>query len=153
MKAETIYFIGRWFYNHGFKFVARLFEALNYLLHISHIPSSAEIGKGTKFVYRGISVVIHARAKIGKNCIIGQCVTIGGKSGSYEVPIIGNNVYIGPGARIIGNIVIGDNSIIGANAVVVKDVPPYSVVGGGTSKGYSIYNERELAKQVLWLWG
>jgi serine O-acetyltransferase len=50
------------------------------------------------------------------------------------VPVIGNNVYIGPGARIIGNIIVGDNVIIGANAVVVKDVSPYSVVAGVPAK-------------------
>lgn len=105
-----------------------------YCLHTSHIPSSAEIGKGTRLVYRGISVVIHTRAKIGENCIIGQCITVGSKSGSDGVPVIGNNVYIGPAARIIGNIIVGNNVIIGANAVVVKDASPYSVVVGVPAK-------------------
>ena len=49
------------------------------------------IGGGTKFAYGGIAVVIHARAVIGKNCVIGQCVTIGGRSKHYAVPIIGDN--------------------------------------------------------------
>ena len=88
------------------------------------------IGRGTKFGYGGIGVVIHARTVIGKNCTIGQGVTIGGKSGWYEVPMIGDNVRIHAGARIIGPVRIGDNVEIGANCVVVKDVPSNCVVAG-----------------------
>jgi serine O-acetyltransferase len=86
--------------------------------------------RGVTFAYGGIGVVIHARAVVGRNCIIGQGVTIGGKSGWYEVPVIGDNVEISAGARIIGPIRIGNNVIIGANAVVVKDVPDNCVVAG-----------------------
>lgn len=85
---------------------------------------------GVKFAYGGIATVIHARAIVGENTIIGQCVTIGGRSKHYEVPRIGNNVYIGAGAKILGPVTIGDNSIIGAGAVVLKDVPANSVVAG-----------------------
>ena len=94
------------------------------------VPGSCVIGKGTKFGYGGIAVVMHARTVIGKNCMIGQCVTIGGKSGWYEVPVIGDNVHIHAGARIIGPVRIGDNVEIGANCVVVKDVPSNCVVAG-----------------------
>lgn len=62
--------------------------------------------------------------------MIGQGVTIGGKSGWYEVPVIGDDVEINAGARIIGPVRIGNNVIIGANAVVVKDVPDNCVVAG-----------------------
>lgn len=86
--------------------------------------------KGTKFAYGGIGVVIHARAIVGRNCMIGQGVTIGGKSGWYEVPVIGDNVEISAGARILGPIKIGSNVIIGANAVVVKDVPDNCIIAG-----------------------
>jgi serine O-acetyltransferase len=73
---------------------------------------------------------MHARTVIGKNCLIGQGVTIGGKSGWYEVPIIGDNVQINAGAKIIGPVRIGDNVEVGANCVVVKDVPSNCVVAG-----------------------
>jgi serine O-acetyltransferase len=66
--------------------------------------------------------------------MIGQCVTIGGKSGWYEVPIIGNNVEINAGARILGPVKVGDNVVIGANAVVTKDVPSNCVVAGVPAK-------------------
>lgn len=62
--------------------------------------------------------------------MIGQGVTIGGKSGWYEVPVIGDNVEINAGARVLGPVRIGNNVIIGANSVVVKDVPDNCVVAG-----------------------
>ena len=100
----------------------------------SSVPPTCSIGRGTKFAYGGIGVVIHNRAVIGNNCMIGQGVTIGGKSGWYEVPIIGDNVVISAGARLLGPIKIGNNVIIGANAVVVKDVPDNCVVAGVPAK-------------------
>jgi len=77
-----------------------------------------------------MAVIVHKRAQIGKNCIIGSCVTIGGKSKHYNVPIIGDNVYISSGAKIIGPIRVGSNCVIGANAVVTKDVPDNCIVAG-----------------------
>lgn len=108
----------------------KLIYYLQYLLFNCSVPASCKIGKGTKFGYGGIGVVVHARAEIGENCIIGQNVTIGGRSGFYEVPVIGNNVEICAGSRVLGPIKIGDNVIIGANAVVIKDVPNNTVVAG-----------------------
>ena len=89
---------------------------------------------GTKFAYGGIALVIHSRAIIGKNCIVGQCVTIGGRSRHYDVPKIGDNVYIGAGAKILGPITVGNNSVIGAGAVVLKDVPENSIIVGIPAK-------------------
>jgi serine O-acetyltransferase len=67
-------------------------------------------------------IVIHPRASIGPNCLIFQQVTIGTAKGE-GVPTLGAGVEIGAGARILGDIVIGDNAKIGANAVVLCDVP------------------------------
>lgn len=124
------YRFNNWLYRHHIPFLPRFLWKLQYLLFNCSVPGSCEIGKGTKFGYGGIAVVIHARAVIGKNCMIGQCVTIGGKSGWHEVPVIGDNVIINAGARIIGPVRIGDNVEIGANCVVVKDVPSNCVVAG-----------------------
>lgn len=101
-----------------------------FLLYNSFIPYTCEIGKGTKFGYKGMGVVIHSRAKIGDNCIISQQVTIGGRSKIYEVPVIGNNVYIGGGAKVLGDVVIGDECVIGANAVVIHSAESGSVLAG-----------------------
>lgn len=66
-------------------------------------------------------IIINCNSKIGKNCRIHVGVNIGTKAGTdNEAPVIGNNVYIGPGAKIFGKIEIGDESAIGANAVVTR---------------------------------
>ena len=63
--------------------------------------------------------------------MIGQQVTIGGRSHIFEVStIMGDRVYIGGGAKILSNVHVGDGAVIGANAVVIHDVPAHSVVGG-----------------------
>jgi serine O-acetyltransferase len=98
------------------------------------IPHTAKIGEGTNIGYNGIGVVIHYRAVIGSNCIISPGVTIGGTSGKKDVPIIGNNVMIGTGAKILGPVKIGNNVVIGANSVVTKDVPDNCMVVGIPAK-------------------
>ena len=123
------------------KLLSRLIDYINYLLFNVWIPANAKIGKGTKLSKGGIAVIIHKRSVIGKNCLIGSCVTIGGRSGIYEVPIIGNNVYISTGAKILGNINIGDNVIIGANSVVINDIPANSTAVGIPAKVIKI-NEK-----------
>ena len=69
------------------------------------------------------SIVVHPEAKIGNWCCIFQDVTIGQDMQPHSVPRIGDNVLICPGAKVFGDICIGDNSIIGANAVVNKSFP------------------------------
>lgn len=73
-------------------------------------------------------IVISSKARIGSYCRVHAGVNIGEHRG--RAPIIGNYVYIGPGAKIVGGVVVGDRAVIGANAVVVKDVPPGVTVGG-----------------------
>ena len=75
-------------------------------------------------------IFIHPRSKIGNNCLIFNDVTIGSNFEETAFPVIGDNVTIGVGAKIIGGIHVGNNAIVGANAVVVKDVPDGAVVFG-----------------------
>lgn len=93
------------------------------------IPRAANIGYGLYIGHNG-GIVISSQVIIGKNLNISQGVTIGisGKGERRGVPIIGDNVYITPGAKIFGKITIGNNVSIGANAVVNKDVPDNSIV-------------------------
>jgi serine O-acetyltransferase len=104
------------------------------------IPCACQIGMGAKFGknirlgYGGLGIVIHDRCVLGDNVEIGSNVTIGGTSGKYRVPVIGNNVIISTGAKVLGEITIGDNCVIGANSVVIKDVPPNSLVAGVPAK-------------------
>ena len=134
MNAIFFYRIGNFFYENHMKLVAKFFDALIFFVYNSYIPSSCKIGKGTKFAYKGISVVIHGRSIIGDNCLIGQGITIGGKHGSLNPPKIGNNVYIAAGSRIIGDIHIGDNCIIGVNSVVNKSFKSNSIIAGIPAK-------------------
>lgn len=114
--------------------LSKFLDRYNYFLHNSVIPGTCEIGNGTQLSYGGIGVVIHAESKIGKECMLGQGITIGRYLGKEGVPIIEDNVYISAGARVIGNIRIGHDSIIGPNCVVVRDIEPYSVCVGIPAK-------------------
>ncbi len=136
------YRLANFLHRHHIPFIPKLIYYFQYILFNSSVPSSCKIGKGTKFGYGGIGVVIHARAEIGKNCLIGQNTTIGGRSGLYEVPKIGNNVEICAGSRVLGPITIGNNAIIGANAVVIKDVPENAVVAGVPAKIIKFRNNK-----------
>ncbi len=95
------------------------------------IHPAAQIGRKF-FIDHGRGVVIGETSIIGDNVLLYQGVTLGGtgKETGKRHPTIGNNVVVGTGAKILGNIIIGDNSYIGANAVVIKNVPSNSTVVG-----------------------
>lgn len=146
MNAIKLYRIGNFFYSKKIKLISKMFTYINLLMHNSYIPSSCVIGKETKIAYGGIGVVIHARVKIGNHCLIGQGITIGGRNGLNEVPVIEDNVYIGAGGRILGNITIGHDSIIAPNAVITKNVEPYSVMGGVPARKMNEITEENFEK-------
>lgn len=130
MNAIKFYRLGRWCYERRIPVLPKMIYYSIFLIYNSSVPASAEIGEGTHFAHGGIGVVLHERCRIGKNVVIGQQVTIGGRSGLYDVPVVEDNCYIGAGAKILGPIRIGANSEVGANAVVIRDVPPCCVVAG-----------------------
>ena len=111
-----------------------LLTHLRYKLGISIYPGT-KIGSGFYIGHFG-GIVVHPSSEIGKNCNISQGVTLGqanrGKNKGH--PILGDNVYIGPGAKIVGAVRIGNNVAIGANCVVTKDIPDNSVVVGVPGK-------------------
>ena len=87
------------------------------------IIPTADIGPGLYIGHTGV-IRVHPGVKAGKNLSIGPCTIIGERGvGKGGVPVIGNNVYIGTGCKILGAVKIGNNVKIGANAVVLKDVP------------------------------
>lgn len=107
-----------------------------------NIPYSTQIGPGLLIGHAG-GVVVNAASRIGCNCNISHNVTIGSTKGIRAgVPTIGDNVYIGPGAVLIGNICIGGNAAIGANAVVVEDVPEGTTVAGAPARVVSYNGSR-----------
>jgi len=92
-----------------------------------HISGAADFGPGFYIGHFGCFI----NGVFGKNCSVGQGVTVGHAGGGHKgVPQFGDNVYIGVGAIILGDIKIGNNVKIGANAVVVKDVPDNSTAVG-----------------------
>jgi serine O-acetyltransferase len=95
------------------------------------ISYKTSIGPGLYIGHEG-GIVVSELAVIGKNCNLSHQVTIGvSRRGQRAgVPVIGDNVYIGPGAKLFGAIVVGDNVAIGANCVVTRDVPENGVVVG-----------------------
>lgn len=103
---------------------------LTYKFGIS-IPATTRIGSGFYIGHFG-GIVVSQKARIGRNCNISQGVTIGrtNRGASKGYPTLGDNIYIGPGAVIAGNVRIGNNVAIGANCVVTKDVPDNAVVAG-----------------------
>jgi serine O-acetyltransferase len=94
------------------------------------IPKNV-IGPGLFIVHYG-TIIVNPKARIGAKCILHACVNIGEHKGG--APKIGNNCYIGPGAKIFGDIVIGDNVSIGANSVVNKSFPDNVVIAGVPAK-------------------
>lgn len=129
-----LYLLARTLSKFHIPFLPKLIQILIRFLFGCHIPYTAQIGKNTEIAYGGIGIVIHSRCIIGENCVIEPGVVLGGTSKKWEVPKIGDNVYIGTGARIVGPVVVGDNVMIGANAVVNKDVPGNTLVGGVPAK-------------------
>ena len=122
--ASTLFKLRLPFFPRWISQVGRFFTGIE-------IHPGATIGTGF-FIDHGMGVVIGETAIIGDNVTIYQGATLGGtgKEKGKRHPTIGNNVVIGAGAKVLGNILVGDNSYIGSNAVVIKDVPPNSTVVG-----------------------
>lgn len=112
----------------------RCFELSSMIIYGNAISAKVSIGQNTIFHHHGLGCVVHDNTVIGNNCHIFQNVTIGSRwpNGICDgtSPIIGDNVMIGAGAVIIGNIEIGDNVSVGANAVVLTDIPDNSIAVG-----------------------
>jgi serine O-acetyltransferase len=134
MNLIKLYRVGHFFYRKKIPVLPKFIRFLIFFLYNSDVPSSVKIGENCLFGHGGIGVVLHPRTVIGDNCIIGQGITVGGKSKEVEVPIIGNHVYIAAGSRVLGPIKIGNYVIIAPNAVVTMDVENNTMVGGVPAK-------------------
>lgn len=123
--------IAHWLWKQGFKLIARWFSHVMRFLTGIEIHPGATISQGL-FIDHGMGVVIGETAEIGRNVTLYHGVTLGGTSlhKGKRHPTIEDDVVVGAGAKILGAITIGAGSRIGANAVVVKSVPPNSVVVG-----------------------
>ncbi|KNC19142.1 serine acetyltransferase [Arthrobacter sp. RIT-PI-e] len=113
------------------RFPARVLAQLTRMLTGVEIHPAATIGRRF-FIDHGMGIVIGSTAEIGDDVMLYQGVTLGGRSLAKvkRHPTIGDRVTIGAGAKVLGPITIGAGSAVGANAVVVKDTPPDSIVTG-----------------------
>lgn len=131
LHALWLYRLAHRLWRANARFSARLLSQIARFLTGVEIHPGAQVGRRL-FIDHGMGVVIGETAVIGDDVTIYHGVTLGGTSleKGKRHPTIGNRVTIGAGAKILGNINIGDDSRIGANAVVVKNTPPNSVVVG-----------------------
>lgn len=114
------------------------------------IDPGTEMGPGLMIAHP-TSIIINRRCRIGANCTISQNTTLGRKSREPNLgyPTIGDRVYIGPGAVIIGAVTVANDAAIGANAVVTKDVPEKGVVVGIPGR---VISTRGSEEYVTWQW-
>lgn len=124
IHALIQYRIAHFFYKRKMFFIARAISQTARFFTGIEIHPGAKIGKGL-FIDHGMGVVIGETAEVGDNVTLYHGVTLGGtgKETGKRHPTVGNNVFIGSGAKLLGPIVVGDRVKIGANAVVLKDVP------------------------------
>ncbi len=134
--AMIVYRFGKWRYTIKSGIMRKPFSILYKLMFFYikgkgiEIPCEVEIGKNFRIDHQG-GIVVSGYSKFGENCVIRNGVTIGiARVEERKAPEFGNNVDIGTGAKIIGDIKIGDNVKIGANAVVLKDIPDNCVAVG-----------------------
>jgi serine O-acetyltransferase len=137
MNAIVFHRLGHWAVVHRIPLLPWVCRRLIFLIFNSWVDPVTEIGPGSTFSYGGIGVVIHSDSRLGARVAIGQGVTIGGRGHAdptapprQGAPVIEDDVYIGPGACILGPIVVGRGALIAPNAVVIEDVPAGGVVGG-----------------------
>ncbi len=134
--SMIVYRFGKWRYSIKCGIFRKPFSILYKLLFFYikgkgiEIPCEVEIGKNFRIDHQG-GIVVSGYVKFGDNCVIRNGVTIGiARVEERKAPQFGNNVDIGTGAKIIGDIKIGNNVKIGANAVVLNDIPDNSVAVG-----------------------
>jgi len=133
----VVYRFGRWRYGVRFSLFRKCFS-LCYKVMFKFVqvvtgielPCEASVGRNFRIDHFG-DIIISGYAKFGDNCVVRNGVTVGLKNVEKPcAPCIGNNVSIGAGAKVLGDITVGDNVDIGANAVVITDVPSDSTAVG-----------------------
>ncbi len=123
-QALFVYRVFRWCYEHRipaqpFRFLVERFTEITTGISL---PAQARIGKGLR-IHHFSGIIVNSEASIGEHCTIYHGVTLGDLGGWGGAPHVGNHVVIGAGAKLLGNIELGDYCHIGANAVVRTSVP------------------------------
>ena len=131
VHATLYHRLAHWLYCHNRKFLARCVSQWSRFWTGIEIHPGAKIGRRL-VIDHGMGIVIGETAEVGDDCLIYHGVTLGGtgKDHGKRHPTIGNNVVVSSGAKVLGSFKVGDNSKIGSGSVVLKEVPPNSVVVG-----------------------
>ncbi len=131
LHAVILYRLANFLWKRNVPFFPRFISQMARFFTGIEIHPGAQIGNGL-FIDHGMGVVIGETAIVGNDVVLFQGVTLGGtgKETGKRHPTLGNNIVVGAGAKILGNIEIGPNSYIGANAVVLKNVPSNTTVVG-----------------------
>ncbi len=131
LQALLLHRFSHWLYNLGLPLIPRLMSHLGRFFTGIEIHPGANIGRSV-FIDHGMGVVIGETAILGDYCLIYQGVTLGGtgKESGKRHPTLGENVVVGAGAKVLGNLLIGNNVRIGAGSVVLRDVPSECTVVG-----------------------
>jgi serine O-acetyltransferase len=131
LHAVWAHHLSHWLWQHGMRFLARFNSQVARFFTGIEIHPGAEIGRRL-FIDHGMGVVIGETSIVGDDVTLFQGVTLGGtgKEKGKRHPTIGNNVSIGSGAKLLGNITIGDNCRVGAGSVVLRNVPADSTIVG-----------------------
>ncbi len=140
LHAVWFYRMNHWLWNHGFFLLARWLSQVARLLTGIEIHPGAKIGRRL-FIDHGMGVVIGETSIVGDDVTLYQGVTLGGtgKEHGKRHPTVEDNVVVGGGAKILGNITVGKNCRIGAGSVVLRNVPENSTVVG--VPGHIIFRE------------
>ena len=131
LQAIASHRLAHWLHSLGIPLIPRLISHLSRFLTGIEIHPGAQIGKGV-FIDHGMGVVIGETAIVGEYALIYQGVTLGGtgKETGKRHPTLGENVVVGAGSKVLGNLSIGNNARIGAGSVVLQDVPSDCTVVG-----------------------
>lgn len=131
LQAILFHRFAHWLYLIGIPFLPRLISHLSRFITGIEIHPGAQLGKGV-FIDHGMGVVVGETAIVGDYSLIYQGVTLGGtgKESGKRHPTLGENVVVGAGAKVLGNIQVGSNVRIGAGSVVLRDVPSECTVVG-----------------------
>ena len=129
INAIRLYRIARWLYLHHIPFLPKLLQLITFLMYNCSVSYKMSIGRGSFFNHAGIGVLINPKVVIGKNCKIGNNVSIVGQGPYKECPKIGNNVIVAPNAVV--NKSVHTNMIVGGI--------PAKIIGDVTKLDYDIF--------------
>lgn len=137
--ATMFYRASQFCYRNRLSLIGAILNQLNPILTHAVIGRRAQFGPGF-IILHSIGLVINTGVIAGRNLTLENGITIGADKG--RAPVLGDNVYIGAGARVIGGVRVGNNVRIGANAVVIKDVPDNATVVGVPARVVRIGDQR-----------